>query len=155
MDPRCKCYKKFYGRNLQILVIKQVFVVGKLFEPSLMFAGKARAYPSEEPSYQDKLLALPTNIRLGCKSLPKKNALTYKFCNMDPRCKYYKTFYRRNLQIFVIKQVFVIGKLFEPSLMFAGKARAYPSEEPSFQDKLLSLPTNIRLGGKACRRQTL
>jgi hypothetical protein len=39
-----------------------------------MFAGKARAYPNEAPF---RLLALPTNIRLGWKGLPGTNALGY------------------------------------------------------------------------------
>jgi hypothetical protein len=40
----------------------------KLFQPSLMFAGKARAYPREAPfrcSTLGRLLALSTNIRLA------------------------------------------------------------------------------------------
>jgi len=45
-----------------------------------MFAGKAGAYPSEHlsgaPLY-GRPLALPTNIRLGWKSLPGPNTLTY------------------------------------------------------------------------------
>ncbi len=40
--------------------------------------------------------------------------------------KYYKTFYGRKLQIFIVG--FVPGKPFQPSLMFAGKTRAYLSE---------------------------
>jgi hypothetical protein len=38
-------YKTFYGRNLRI----KVFVPGKPLQPSLMFAGKTGAYPSEAP----------------------------------------------------------------------------------------------------------
>ncbi len=50
-----------------------MFVPGKPFQPSLMFAGKAIAYPSEAPSgapLYGRLLASPTNIRLGWKGLP-------------------------------------------------------------------------------------
>jgi hypothetical protein len=43
---------------------------------------------------------------------------------------YYKTFYNCNLRIFVIARVFVFGKPFQLSLMFAGKAAAYMSEAP-------------------------
>jgi hypothetical protein len=48
-----------YYENLQIRVVKGfmtlgpgtgVFVPGKLFQPNLMFVGKAGAYLSEEPS---------------------------------------------------------------------------------------------------------
>jgi hypothetical protein len=53
-----------------------VFVPGKPFQPSLMFAGKA------EPTQVKKLLgapllALPANIRLGWKGLPGTNTLAY------------------------------------------------------------------------------
>ncbi len=39
-----------------------------------MFAGKAGAYPSEAPF---RLLASPTNIRLGWKGMPGTNTLAY------------------------------------------------------------------------------
>ncbi len=58
----------------------RAFVPGKPFQPSLMFAGKAGAYPSEAPlgaPHKGRLLASPTNIRLGWKGLPGTNALTY------------------------------------------------------------------------------
>ncbi len=50
--PGHNVYKTFYGRNLRIVAIRYtlyVFIPGKLFQPSLMFAGKAGAYPSEAP----------------------------------------------------------------------------------------------------------
>ncbi len=48
----------------------------------------------------------------------------------DNKGLYYKTFYGRNLRIFIISYiVFVLGKPFQPSLMFSGKAGAYPSEK--------------------------
>ncbi len=50
-----------------------MFVPGKLFRPSPMFAGKARAYPSEASNPP----ALPTNMRLGWKSLPVTNTRAY------------------------------------------------------------------------------
>ncbi len=40
---------------------------------------------------------------------------------MDP-----ETYYRHKMQMFIIR-VFVPGKPFQLSLMFAGKARVYPS----------------------------
>jgi hypothetical protein len=43
--------------------------------------------------------------------------------------QYYKTFLSAIFGFFVIR-VFVLGKLFQPSLMFVGKAGAYPSEGP-------------------------
>ena len=42
------------------------------------------------------------------------------------RVMYYKTFYDRNLQIFVTARVFVPGKPHHPSIMFVGKARGLP-----------------------------
>jgi hypothetical protein len=43
----------------------------------------------------------------------------------------------------------VPGNHFQPSLMFVGKAGAYPSEA------LFALPANIILGWKTCQEQTL
>jgi hypothetical protein len=40
----------------------------------LVFAGKAGAYSSLGAPLKGRLLALPTNDRLGCKSLPGRNA---------------------------------------------------------------------------------
>ncbi len=54
-----------------------MFVPGKSFQPSLMFAGKAGAYPSEGASLLGRLLASPTNLRLGWKGLPRTNTLAY------------------------------------------------------------------------------
>jgi hypothetical protein len=55
-------------------------VPGKPFKPSLMFAGKARAYPSEALSgapFSGRPLALPTNIGIGWKGLPMTYILAY------------------------------------------------------------------------------
>jgi hypothetical protein len=82
-----------------------VFAPGKPFQSSLMFAGKAVAYPSEHLSDAPPLapglihkhrlerlarskhssllrrrLALPTNIRPGWKGLPGANTLAYYDC---------------------------------------------------------------------------
>ena len=46
-----------------------MFVPGKPFQPSLMFAGKVGAYTSEALSN--------TNIRKGCKGLPRTNTLAF------------------------------------------------------------------------------
>jgi hypothetical protein len=48
------------------------------------------------------------------------------FENIDNMAQYYKTFYDRNLLAF-LNRVFVPGKPFLPSLMFANKAGAYLS----------------------------
>jgi hypothetical protein len=56
----------------------RVFLAGSAFQPSQMFASKAGAYLAETlsgaPSW-DRLLALPTNIRLGLKGLPDRKIL--------------------------------------------------------------------------------
>ncbi len=57
-----------------------MFVAGKPVQPSTVFAGKAWACPVKHISgtpLKGKLLALPTNIRLGWKSLPGTNTLAY------------------------------------------------------------------------------
>jgi hypothetical protein len=45
-----------------------VFVPDKLFQPSLVFVGKARSLPES---------GAPPNTRLGCKSLSGTNSLAY------------------------------------------------------------------------------
>jgi hypothetical protein len=64
-----QCYKTLHGRTLRLFIM----IPGKPFLPSLMFVGKARAYPSDAT----KAPALPANIRLGWKGLPRTNALAY------------------------------------------------------------------------------
>ncbi len=48
-QARGQCFKTFYGRKLRLFMISQSVVPCKPFQPSLMFAGKARAYLSEAP----------------------------------------------------------------------------------------------------------
>jgi len=45
------------------------FVPGKPFTPSLMFASKVKAYPSEAPLLHGRLLAVLTHIRLRTNTL--------------------------------------------------------------------------------------
>ncbi len=52
-----------------------MFVPGKPLLPSLMFAGKTRAYLSEAPFMCS--LALPPNITLGWKELSGTSTLAY------------------------------------------------------------------------------
>ncbi len=57
-----------------------MFVPGKPFQPSLMFAGNARTLPRVEHLKVASLgwpLALPANIRLGWKGLPRTNKPSY------------------------------------------------------------------------------
>ncbi len=57
-----------------------MFVTGKPFQPSLMFVGKAAAYPRVEHlkgAYLGKAPALVANIRLGRKGLPGTTTLVY------------------------------------------------------------------------------
>jgi hypothetical protein len=70
IGPRDKCYKTFYVRNLRMFVKAKVLVSGKPIQPSLMFASKARAYPSEAPLGT-------TAIRLGWNGFSGKNTLAY------------------------------------------------------------------------------
>jgi len=54
-----------------------------------MFAGKAEAYPTEAPfrcsTLGGRLLALPTNIRLGRRELPDSNTPVLKTFGEDHR----------------------------------------------------------------------
>jgi hypothetical protein len=59
-----------------------------------MFAGKARAYPSEAPFGYSTLafLASPTNIRLGWNGLPRTNTLDCLKKSVNYGCKkFYNT----------------------------------------------------------------
>jgi len=49
-----------------------MFVPGKPFQPSLMFASKAESYPSGARE-KELHLALHTNIRLDWKNVPETN----------------------------------------------------------------------------------
>jgi hypothetical protein len=55
----------------------RVFVPLKLFQPNLMFVGKAGTYHEapEKCSTLEQTLALPTQIRLGWKGLPRSSTL--------------------------------------------------------------------------------
>ncbi len=78
-----------------------MFVPGKPFQPSLMFVGEAWVYPRVEHLKCVSLgwaPALPTNIRLGWKSLPNKissllwKSVNYKrkqFYSTGPMCYYF------------------------------------------------------------------
>ncbi len=78
-----------------------------------------------DASFLGKLLVLPANVILDWKEIARyKHSSLFvlivskkgiKFYNIDTRCQPYKTFYGRNLRMF---------------LMFAGKAEAYPSGAP-------------------------
>ncbi len=63
------------------MFIDRVFVPAKPFQPSLVFASKIRVYPSEAPFRCSTLgeapVALPTNIILWWKALPRSNTLAY------------------------------------------------------------------------------
>jgi hypothetical protein len=67
--------KLFYDFSL----LAKVFVLVKPFQPSLMLAGKAGAFPSEASSRCSPLgqASDPQNIKLGCIGLPRTNALAY------------------------------------------------------------------------------
>ncbi len=55
-------------------------VLGKPFQPSLMFVGEARCLPRVEHLKVASLEEAPTllgNIRLGWKDLPRTNTLAY------------------------------------------------------------------------------
>jgi hypothetical protein len=73
-----------------------------------------------------------------------------KLNNMDTRTQCYKTFYCRNLR------VFVDGKLFRSSLVFLVGPELTPMKSLSgytLWGRLLSLPTNIRLVWKGLPRK--
>ncbi len=90
------------------------FVRGKPFQPSIISVCKAGTYPIKNPSGAPpygKLLALPTNNRLGWKgTMDKRSSVLRKFekyrqkrfYNIGFRGQCYKTFYDCILLMFVI-----------------------------------------------------
>ncbi len=68
-----------------------MFVPGKLFQPSLVFVGKAEAYPSKAPFKWLHSGASPTNIRLGWKGLHETNTVTYYELSLITSVKSFKT----------------------------------------------------------------
>jgi hypothetical protein len=50
VDTWAQCYKTFSTVIINFLYLAGFFIHGKVFKPSLMFTGKAGAYPSEAPS---------------------------------------------------------------------------------------------------------
>ncbi len=81
---------------------------GKLCQPTLMFVGKAGVYPSE--SLGKKHSSLRTFVNYGRKSFHSPGANVIKL--------YLSVIY----QFSYYARVFVCNKLFQPGLMFAGKA---------------------------------
>ncbi len=75
--------------------------------------------------YQTRVLV--TNIDKHSSLLPYGNNYGRKnFQRKGPRALYYKTFYGRNLHIFVISLSVCSGKPFQSSLMFGSEARSLP-----------------------------
>ncbi len=76
------CNTTFYGRNLLMSLISQS--VCKTFQQSVIFVSKAGAYRGRTPEHlkgaspQGRLLAFPTDIRLGWKGLPATNTVAYQ-----------------------------------------------------------------------------
>ncbi len=81
------------------------------------------------------------------------------FYIIGPWGLYYKTFYGRNLRIFVKARVFVPGKHFQPSIMFVGEARSLPQsktpEKVLYSGRLQPCPKTLDQAGKVCHGQTL
>ncbi len=94
---------------------------GKLSQPSLMFVGKAWAYPSEYPLScllkRDKHSGLRAFVNYGRKRFHNPGANDIKL--------YLSVIY----QFSYYARVFVCNKLFQPSLMLQVKPRAYPRVE--------------------------
>ncbi len=64
-----------------------------------------------------------------------------------------KTFYGRNLQLFLIRKVIVSGIPFQPSLMFVARPGAYPIGKDQV-GRLRPCSQTIGLAGKTYQGQT-
>ncbi len=74
LQPQGPMLQNFYSCNLQMRLIR---LIGKSFQPSLMCSNKAGAFLGGAPVLWGRLIALPTNIRLGRKGRPGTNTLAY------------------------------------------------------------------------------
>ncbi len=103
--------KLFMAVIYECLQLARVFVPGKPFHQSLMFASKAGAFQSEAPlkssTFTNKLwnrLERPTRDK---DSSLLRTSIIYgskRFYNVELRGQCYKTFYGRNLQVFAISK---------------------------------------------------
>ncbi len=103
---RCSTLGYAPGRTYKHYTIQErlsrlLFALSKPFQPSLIFARKARAYPSEIP--------------FRCSTPGYAPGRTLKHYTILERLS---------------RLLFALSKPFQPSLIFFGKARAYPSESP-------------------------
>jgi hypothetical protein len=119
-----------------------------------MFASKAGACLSGVLLW-GMLRALPVNIRV---CLGKTLKLFDIGKLQKYQVKFYRTFYIHNLRIFVISWRFVLGRTFQPSLMFVSKA--YPRMCSTFQMPHCRVgsctnPQTYDKARKACQGQTL
>jgi hypothetical protein len=72
IEIRVQCHKNLY----RMFIISYSVCPWPAFAPQSNGCVKAGAYPSEVP-FRVGILALPTDIRLGCKGLPGTNTLAY------------------------------------------------------------------------------
>ncbi len=87
--------------------------------------------------------ALPSNIRLGCKSLHSSLLKHLQITDVKRfRAQCYATSYIRNLLIFVISYGVCPYKRFQPTLIFAGESGAYRSEG-TFSCSTLEYPPGL------------
>ncbi len=80
MTPAPICLKPFTLVNYKCSSLARVLAFGKPFQLSLIFAGKAEAYPTltkRGAPLLERLLAQITNIRLGRKGLTGTNTHAY------------------------------------------------------------------------------
>ncbi len=75
-------------------------------------------------------LALLANIRLGLKGCQGKLFTNIRKLKFGPWGQSYKTFYARNLRIFLNAEGSAPNQPFQPSPMFVSNAGANPNEAP-------------------------
>jgi hypothetical protein len=62
---RAQCYKTFNVRTIQLFAIARVFLLGRPFQPNIMFVSKTGAYLPLRCSTLGLAPGLTANIRLG------------------------------------------------------------------------------------------
>ncbi len=100
-----QCHKKFYGRNCQVGQKVSVFIPDRPFQTSLVFVNKAGTYPSEA-SFSCYTFGQAPGVKCGHRKFynigPLRLSHKKSICRIIMQnVVAYKTFYGRNLRIFV------------------------------------------------------
>ncbi len=145
-----------------------VFEPARLFQPSLMFLGKAKSFLHSSGAPKGCFTQVGSGfahkhcIRLErpAKDKPFSLLQTSKFYRRKKVLKHWHQgpmlkFLRPNFTNFRNKLVFIPGKLFQPSLIFAGKFSSWSPRKVLHSSKLRAYSQALDIARKSCLIRTL